>query len=167
MGGRIVSWITGIFGAQIGEVIGVMFIAMLPVIELRGAIPAAFALGLDWRMAIVCAIIGNLIPIPFILMFIESVFKFMKKHNILAKQVKKLEDRAVAKSGKVLRYQFWGLALFVAIPLPGTGGWTGALIASVMKMNKKDALLSVMLGVIAAGIAITMLTYGVVGNIIK
>jgi len=166
MGNNIISWITGIFGEKIGEIIGSMFVAMLPVIELRGAIPIARVLGLNSQTAFLCAIIGNMLPIPFILIFLESIFNFLKKRGKFGNLIKKLEDRAMAKSEKVLKYQFWGLALFVAIPLPGTGGWTGALIASVMKMNKKDAFLSVMIGIIGAGIVVTLVTYGI-GIIIR
>ena len=137
MGYSIVEWITYILGANAGEMIGTVVISMLPVIELRGAIPVAYALGLNWQTAMLCAVVGNLLPIPFILLFIDWAFAFMKRHGILVTFVEKLEAKAIAK------YQFWRLALFVAIPLPGTGGWIGALIASMMKTNKKDALLSI------------------------
>ena len=166
MGQTIVLWIQEIFGTDAGKLIGTFFISMLPVIELRGAIPVAFAMGLNWQTAFICAIIGNTLPIPFILLFLGWIFEFMKKHGILSGLVVKLENRALAKSDKVLKYQFWGLALFVAIPLPGTGGWTGALIASVMKMNKKQAFLSILIGILGAGIVITIATYFLVGSII-
>lgn len=163
MGSAIVSWITSILGADAGKIVGVIFISMLPVIELRGAIPVAFALGLNWWTAMVCAIIGNILPIPFILLFLEAVFKFMKKHNIFSGLVEKLEKIAASKNERVTKYEFWGLTIFVAIPLPGTGGWTGALIASVMKMNRKSAFLSIIIGVLIAAVVVTMLTYGLVG----
>lgn len=167
MAETIVAWITGIFGASVGKIIGVFFVSLLPIIELRGAIPVAFALGLSWQTAMVCSIIGNLLPIPFILIFLEYVFEFMKKHNILKNLVLKMEEKAQNGSKKVEKYKFWGLLIFVAIPLPGTGGWTGALIASVMKMNKKHAFLSILGGVIIAGVVVTLLTYGLVGNVIR
>jgi len=167
MGSRIVLWITNVFGERIGEIIGSIFIAMLPIIELRGAIPVAFAFGLNWQTAITCAVIGNVIPIPFILIFLDSIFNFMKKHNIFRGLVKKLEEKAISKSEKVSKYQFWGLVLFVAIPLPGTGGWTGALIASAMKMDRKNAFLSILIGIIYAAILVTLGTYGIVGNIVN
>lgn len=163
----IVMWITGVFGEQAGKFIAIIFISMLPVIELRGAIPVAFALGLNWRTALLCVIFGNLVPVPFILLFVEAVFAFMKKHHILDKWVIKLENKAVAKSDQVTKYQFWGLMLFVAIPLPGTGAWTGALIASVMKMNKVSAFISIALGVLIAGIIVTVAAYGLVGSMIR
>ena len=166
MGSAIVSWVIEIFGQGIGKIIGVFFISMLPVIELRGAIPVAYALGLNWQTAMIVAIIGNMFPIPFILLFLDFVFKFMKEHNILKNLVVKLENKAVASSDKVTKYKFWGLAIFVGIPLPGTGGWTGALIASVMKMRRKAALLSIFIGVVVAAILVTMATYGVFGSIV-
>ena len=167
MAESIVAWITGIFGVSIGKLIGVLFISIIPIIELRGAIPVAFAIGISWQTAMICSIIGNLLPIPFILLFLDYVFKFMKEHNIFKNLVLKMEEKAQKGSKKVEKYKFLGLLIFVAIPLPGTGGWTGALIASVMKMNKKHAFLSISGGVIIAGIIVTLLTYGLVGSVIR
>lgn len=167
MGNKIISWIIGFLGAGTGKIIGSIFIAMLPVIELRGAIPVSYALGMDWKTAFICAMIGNILPVPFILLFVKSVFKFMKKHNILKGWVIKQENRALSKKDEVSKFQFWGLAIFVAIPLPGTGGWTGALIASVLKMDLKKAFLSISIGVIIAGIIVTFSTYGIVGALLK
>lgn len=167
MGEKIVLWITGVFGAAFGKILGVFLISMIPVIELRGAIPVAFALGINWYSALIIAIIGNLLPIPFILLLLDKVFAFMKKHNIFKKLVLKMEDKGNRASDKVVKYKFWGLALFVAIPLPGTGAWTGALVASVLKMNKKEAMLSITIGVIIAALIMTILSYGLVGLIIK
>lgn len=163
---NIALWISGIFGSGIGKIFGIGFIAMIPIIELRGAIPVAYALGVDWPMAMSMAILGNMIPIPFILLFIDGIFSFMKKHNIMKDLVLRLEKKAVTKSEEVTKYQFWGLAIFVAIPLPGTGGWTGALIASIIKMNKKQAFLSILIGVVIASVIVTILTYGLVGSIV-
>lgn len=162
---KIALWFSSIFGSVFGKVFGIGFIAMIPIIELRGAIPVAYAMGLNWQTAMLASIIGNMIPIPIILIGVDAVFKFMKKHNILTNFINKLEAKAVAKSEDVAKYQFWGLAIFVGIPLPGTGGWTGALIASVMEMNKKKAFLSILIGVSVASIIVTMLTYGLLGSI--
>ena len=167
MGNKIVLLITGIFGESIGKLIGIIFISMLPIIELRGAIPVAFAMGVNWQTAIICSIMGNLLPIPFILLFLDAIFSFMKKHNICKKFVLWSEKKGRKNSSKVEKYGFWGLMIFVAIPLPGTGGWTGALIASVMKMNKKKSILSISLGVISAAIVVTILTYGFIGGLIR
>ena len=167
MGEKIALSITGFLGASIGKIIGVFIIAMLPIIELRGAIPVAFAMNLDWKVAMICAIIGNLLPIPFILLFLDAIFNFMKKHNIFKSFVLWLEEKGRKNAPKIEKYGFWGLMIFVAIPLPGTGGWTGALIASVMKMSKKKSIISISLGVIIAAVIVTILTYGFVGSVIK
>jgi uncharacterized membrane protein len=165
IGSGIVEWIQSIFGAEAGKYIGVIFISMLPIVELRGAIPVAYALGLSWKSAFLCSIIGNMIPVPFILFFINSIFAFMKKHNILKNMVIKFETKAAENQDKVEKYGFWGVAIFVGIPLPGTGAWTGALIAAVMHMSRRKSLLSAFLGVLIAAIVVTALTYGLVGGI--
>ncbi|MDR2878407.1 MAG: small multi-drug export protein [Fusobacteriales bacterium] len=163
----IVAFIIGIFGASAGKIIGIIFISMIPVIELRGSIPAGFVMGLPWYASLVCSIIGNILPVPVILLFVVKVFEFMKKHNILTKFINKMEQKAMNRSEKVSKGEFWGLMLFVAIPLPGTGAWTGALIAALLKMNRRDSFLSIMFGVTIAGTIITLGTYGVLGFIFK
>lgn len=167
LGKSIVAWFIGIFGAGIGKYIGVLIISMIPIIELRGAIPVGYALGLEWWESYLVSVVGNMLPVPLILLFVTKVFDFMKKHKILTKFVKKLEDKAVAKSDNVRKYQFWGLVLFVAIPLPGTGAWTGSLIAALFQLPKKKAFLSALIGVLIAGLIVTVLTYGLVDNIIN
>ena len=166
MGEKIALWIAGLFGGSVlfGKLISVFIISMLPIIELRGAIPvAAFLFNVEWPVAFLIAIIGNLLPVPFILFFVEKVFDFMKAHKILDKWIIKLETKAMSKSDKVNSAQFWGLVAFVAIPLPGTGAWTGSLIASLLKIDRKKSLLAVALGVLIAGIIVTVLTYGFQG----
>ncbi len=163
MGQSIANWFISTFGAELGKIIGTFVISMLPIIELRGAIPVAFILNLDWVTTFLVVVIGNLLPIPFILFFLDYVFDFMVKHNIFGNVVTKMQEKAQAKSGRVMKYEFWGLALFVGIPLPGTGAWTGALVASVMKMDKKKAMISITVGVLGAAVLVTALTYGVLG----
>ena len=163
----IVAFIIGIFGVSAGKIIGITFISMIPIIELRGSIPVGFVMGLPWYASLVCSIIGNILPVPVILLFVVKVFEFMKKHNILTKFVNKMEQKAMNRSEKVSKGEFWGLMLFVAIPLPGTGAWTGALIAALLKMNRRDSFLSILLGVTIAGTIITLGTYGVLGFIFK
>ena len=134
---------------------------MIPVIELRVAIPIGVAAGLSPWLAIPVAIIGNLIPVPFIILFIRKVFAWMrKKMPRLDGVVTRLEQRAENKKETVLRYEFWGLFVFVAIPLPGTGAWTGALIAAMLDMRLKKAMPSITLGVLTAGIIVAFVTYG-------
>ena len=163
----IVAFIIGIFGVSAGKIIGITFISMIPIIELRGSIPVGFVMGLPWYASLVCSIIGNMLPVPVILLFVVKVFEFMKKHNILTKFVNKMEQKSMNRSEKVSKGEFWGLMLFVAIPLPGTGAWTGALIAALLKMNRRDSFLSILLGVTIAGTIITLGTYGVLGFIFK
>ena len=163
----IMAFIIGIFGVSAGKIIGITFISMIPIIELRGSIPVGFVMGLPWYASLVCSIIGNMLPVPVILLFVVKVFEFMKKHNILTKFVNKMEQKAMNRSEKVSKGEFWGLMLFVAIPLPGTGAWTGALIAALLKMNRRDSFLSILLGVTIAGTIITLGTYGVLGFIFR
>lgn len=139
-----------------------LLISMVPVLELRAAIPAGVIAGLDIPVVVTVAIIGNLIPIPFIIVFIRKIFKWMQtKSEKLAALVKRLEDKADRKKDKVLKYEFWGLMFFVAIPLPGTGAWTGALIAAMLDMQLKRAFPAIAAGVVIAAVIVTVATYGV------
>ena len=136
---------------------------MVPVVELRGAIPFGVAEGLPVGWAFVFALIGNMIPVPFIIMFIRPVFKWLKsKSQWLAKIVHWFEAKAERNKGKVLKYEFWGLMVLVAIPLPGTGAWTGALVAAMMDMQLKRALPAIFVGVIVAGIIVSLATMGII-----
>ena len=144
-----------------GKILMTIVISMVPVLELRGAIPIATAHGLNFWVAIVCAIIGNLIPVPFIIIFIRKIFELIRKWSPkLDKLVTKLEDRAHKKSDVVLKYAFWGLVILVAIPLPGTGAWTGALVAAMLNMRLRKAFPAIALGVIIAGVIVSVVTYG-------
>ena len=138
-----------------------LFISMAPVVELRGAIPIATANGLDFQTAIITAVIGNLIPVPFIVMFIRRIFARLRlKGPKWRALVKRLELHAGRRADAVRRCAFWGLALFVAIPLPGTGAWTGALIAAMLGMRMKQAFPSIALGVAGAALIVAFVTYG-------
>ncbi len=148
---------------MIKKLLYVFGISILPVIELRGAIPAGAAMGLPFWAVFLCAILGNLLPVPFILIFIEKILLFMKEHNIFPKLVHWLEEKAQKGAARVENYALLGLSLFVAIPLPGTGAWTGALVAALFHMEKRRAMLSITLGVLIAGIIMTLASYGVVG----
>ncbi|MBR6825524.1 MAG: small multi-drug export protein [Oscillospiraceae bacterium] len=131
-------------------------ISMVPVIELRGAIPYGISAGLEPWLVYPLAALGNLLPVPFILLFIRKIFQWMKRYEKLGKIATKLEERAASKSGKVKKSEFIGLLLFVAIPLPGTGAWTGALIAALMDMRLKRAISTIALGVVLAGLLVTL-----------
>ncbi|MCI9272737.1 MAG: small multi-drug export protein [Clostridiales bacterium] len=142
----------------------VFIISLFPILELRGGILAAMVLKLDWPVAFMICVVGNLLPIPFILLFIKRIFLWLKNTRFV-KLVHKLEEKAQKKSAQVSKFKMLGLFLFVAIPLPGTGAWTGALIAAMMDMRIKQALPFIILGVLTAGLIMTLLSYGVLGNL--
>lgn len=145
----------------LGKIIMTFLISMVPIIELRGALPVATGAGLDWRIAIPVAIIGNLVPVPFIIIFIKKIFNWMSKQNgFFGKIVTKMEQKAFSKRDTIEKYGPWGLWLFVAIPLPGTGAWTGALIAAMMGISLKKAFPAIVTGVITAGIIVAFVSYG-------
>lgn len=132
-----------------------IFISMVPIIELRGAIPIGVANGLSVRTALFAAIIGNLIPVPIIILFVRKVFAFIRtKSEKLDHLVCRFEEKAKKQSGMVEKYEWFGLVLLVAIPLPGTGAWTGALVAAMLDMRMKRAFPAIMIGVIIAGIVV-------------
>lgn len=145
-----------------GEFILTLLVSMIPVVELRGGIPFGVAAGLPVWAAYLAAVIGNLIPVPFIVVYIRRIFMFMRQNMPrLNSVVDKMEQKAHLKSASVLKYQYLGLAIFVAIPLPGTGAWTGALVAAFLDMRLKKAMPSIMGGVLSAGLIISILSYGV------
>ena len=131
-------------------------ISMVPVIELRGAIPIAIAKDIEPWLAFALSVAGNMLPVPFILLFIRRIFAWMKKYERLGAIVNKLEDRAANKSENVKKYELVGLCLLVAIPLPGTGAWTGALVAALMDMRIRRALPTIFVGVLLAGVVVTL-----------
>jgi uncharacterized membrane protein len=134
---------------------------MVPVVELRGAIPYGVVAGLSVPMAFVLAVTGNLVPIPVLVLFTRKVFEWLRRMSAgLDRIVSKLEAKAEKNKEVVLKYQFWGLVLLVAIPLPGTGAWTGALVAAMMDMRLKRAMPAITLGVLIAGVIVTTVTYG-------
>ena len=162
----VLTFIVSILGPSAGNIVGVFFISMLPIVELRGSIPVGYTLGLPWHINMIASIIGNMLPVPFILLFVVKAFEFMKKHDIMKGLVEKLEKRAMSRSESVANKEFWGLMIFVAIPLPGTGAWTGALIAALLRLNPKKSFLAVLLGVTIAAILITLGVYGIVDKLI-
>ena len=136
--------------------------AMVPIIELRGAIPyGAGIAGLPIWQAALIAVLGNLLPVPFLVVFTRDVFAWMRnKSDRLNSIVLRMERKADKNKDVVLRYEFWGLMILVAIPLPGTGAWTGALVAAMMDMQLKRAFPAIALGVVVAAFIVTWVTYG-------
>ena len=162
--------IHGIIDALSGSVskeVIVFLISMIPILELRGALLVAGPiLGVKVSTAIPLCIIGNIIPIPFILLFIRQIFKVQKKTKLFHGLIVKMEDRAMGKSDQIKRYEFFGLLLFVGIPLPGTGAWTGSLIASLLEVDIKKSSIAIFCGLIMATVIMYVVSYGIVGNLI-
>ncbi len=153
-----------VMGGVILKVFWMTFLmAMLPVVELRGAIPFGVAAGLPPLAAMAAAVLGNMVPAPLILLMLRRVFRWLRHFPRLGVYVDRLERRAHLKGRKVRKYRTLGLILLVAIPLPGTGAWTGALVADVLDIRARTALPAIVLGVIIAGIVVTVMTCGVVG----
>ena len=156
----MIDWLTG---TVIGKMCATFFISMLPVGELRVGLPYGIALGLEYPLALMAALLGNMVPVPFIIVYIKRIFAWMRRHmprmNAL---ITKLEDRANLKGETVQKYGHWGLLLFVAIPLPGTGAWTGALIAALLNIRTAKAVPVILIGVCIAAAIMTLITYGVI-----
>lgn len=145
-----------------GELV-VFIISMLPVFELRGGLIAASLLNIEWYRAFAFCFLGNMLPIPFILLFIRKILDVMSRHGPFKKLVGWLERKAEKHSKKIDQYRLWGLFILVAVPLPGTGAWTGALVAALMDIRIKHALPVIAAGVVVAGIIVAVLSYGAVG----
>lgn len=136
--------------------------AMMPILEIRGAIPVGVASGLDPWLAFAVGFVGNMLPIPILILLTRKIIEWLKKHNMLVKLTAWLENKGSKGAQKVQKYSFWGLFILVAIPLPGTGAWTGALVASLLDMRLKRALPAVAMGVAVAGLIVLLVTYGVI-----
>ena len=162
----LVQAFNGLTNLKYGKELIVFIISLMPILELRGGLIAAALLNLNIIRAFIICFIGNIIPIPFILWLITPIFDYLKKTKLFRGLVNKLESKAMSKKNQIERLQYIGLLLFVGIPLPGTGAWTGCLIAALLNMNKKKAMLYAILGVIMAGIIMLIFSYGLLGNIV-
>lgn len=161
----ITDYLVGIFQGTIPKEFIIFIISMFPVLELRGGMIAAKLLDVELLKAFVICYFGNILPIPFILLFIRRIFQFLKKFDKIGKLVEKLEVRSMRKSEQVKRWRNWGLLVFVAVPLPGTGGWTGALIAALLDMRIKTSFPIIALGVLIANLIMSVFSYGLLGLI--
>ena len=155
------------FLETVGRELCVFFCSMLPIIECRGAIPLGWGLGLPWWQTALFSIAGNLLPVPFILLFIRAILGWMRESRVkLFANTAAWLDRKIEKhKGTIEKYSYWGLVLFVAIPLPGTGAWTGTLIASVLGLETKKSFLAATLGVLGATVIMTVISYLGLGSI--
>lgn len=146
---------------KIPEELVAFVISLMPVLECRGGMIAARLMEIPFLKAFLICYLGNMVPIPFIILFIRKIFDFLRRYSFFEKIILKLEAKTERNKEKVLRYEMWGLLIFVAIPLPGTGGWTGALMAGLLDMQFKRALPIIALGVLIAGFIMSGLTYGI------
>lgn len=163
----LVQWFTANLSPYISEQVLIFLISLLPLLELRGGILAASLLKVPVLQAIPICILGNIIPIPFILLFIKQIFKLLKKTKVFRGLIEKLENRAMGKSDNIKKAEFWGLLLFVGIPLPGTGAWTGALIASLLDIDIKKSSLAILGGILLATVIMYVVSYVLVGSMIQ
>ena len=161
-----VSAIVGGLSGKISKEFIVFLVSMIPLLELRGSILAAGFMNMSFLPTFIAAVIGNMVPIPFILLFIKKIFTWMKKINGIKKIPEWCEKKALSKSEQIEKYGYFGLFLFVAIPLPGTGAWTGSLIAALFNMKTGKSLIAIFLGVCTAGLVMSLLAFGVIANII-
>ena len=169
MSEALINWFMVTLGGKVGKEFILFLISMVPILELRGGLLAAGPafLNVELAKAVPICVIGNLVPIPFILLLITKIFDWMKGTKRLKPMVEKLEKKAMSKSDKIEKYEFWGLVLFVGIPLPGTGAWTGTLAASILDMDFKSTIIAVMLGVLLAGIIMMVLSVAGFGMFLK
>lgn len=161
MADSLINWFTTNLSGYIPKEMIIFIISMVPILELRGGLIAASLLGVNLVTAIGFCIVGNLIPIPFILLFITPIFRWLKRTKLLKPLVEKLEKKSLSKSDQIKKYEFLGLVLFVGIPLPGTGAWTGSLIASLLDIKFKKAFPAIICGLILATTIMSILSYGI------
>ncbi|MDD6211877.1 MAG: small multi-drug export protein [Clostridiales bacterium] len=160
MAASIIHWFINIMTGLPKELI-VFVVSMVPIVELRGGIICSSLLGLDLFRGILCCLAGNMIPVPFILLFITPIFTWLKKTRLFRPMVEKLERKSMGKSETIQKYEFLGLVLFVGIPLPGTGAWTGSLIAALLGVKFKKALPAIYLGLVMATVIMCVISYGI------
>ena len=150
------------FLETVGRELCVFFCSMLPIIECRGAIPLGWGLGLPWWQTALFSIAGNLLPVPFILLFIRAILRWMRESRVkLFANTAAWLDRKIEKhKGTIEKYSYWGVLIFVGLPIPGTGAWTGSLIASVLGLDSKKSFLAAFGGVVMATAIMTVVSYG-------
>lgn len=144
-----------------GKEVAIFIISLLPILELRGGLIAARILGVKFIKAFIICYIANILPVPFILLFINYLFNKMSKWKPTKKIVDWLSNKTLKKKDQIDKYGYFGLFLFVGIPLPGTGAWTGSLLAILLNLDKKKSFITIAIGVLAAGIIMSLLSYGI------
>jgi uncharacterized membrane protein len=169
MSEKLIKAIIGKFGGltalKFGKEILVFIISLMPILELRGGLIAAALLNLSPLKSYIICIIGNILPVPFILLLINKILDWMRNSKHFNKIANWLDKKVEKHKGKIEKYGYLGIVLFVGIPLPGTGAWTGSLIAAALEMDKKKTFLSVLIGVFLASIIMMILSFGILANI--
>ena len=161
----MVQSIVDTFQGALPKELIVFIVSMIPILELRGSLLAAGFFKMDFLSTFVIAVIGNMLPIPFVLLFLNKIFDWMKKTRLRG-AAEWLENKAMKKSDQIQKYGKLGLFLFVAIPLPGTGAWTGSMIAALLRMRKREALPWIFLGVVTAGLIVSLISFGIIKQVI-
>lgn len=162
----IVHSIVGALSGKISKEFIVLLVSMIPLLELRGSILAAGFLKMNFLSSYFAAVVGNMIPIPFILLFIEKIFEWMRKSKYFHKFPDWITKKAMSKSAQIEKYGYFGLFLFVAIPLPGTGAWTGSLLAVLLGLKPQKSFMYILFGVMTAGLIMSLLAFGIIKNVI-
>lgn len=162
---NLVHFFIGLFGGLSREAI-IFIISLMPILELRGGMLAATVLHVDFIKALGICILGNILPIPLILIFLEKILEVLAKWSVTKKVVLWLEKKVDSKREQIDKYGYLGLILFVGIPLPGTGAWTGTLLAVMLGLDKKKSFICIMIGVILASIIMSIVSYGILGNFV-
>lgn len=161
----LVNFFIDIFGG-INKDIAIFIISLMPILELRGGLLAASLLHVEFIRAVIICIVGNVLPIPIVLLFLEKILELLGKWSVTKKIVTWLEKKVDSKREQIDKYGYWGLVLFVGIPLPGTGAWTGSLLAVMLGLDKKKSFGCILLGVILAAIIMSIVSYGILGSLL-
>ena len=165
MTNTLAQWFAQNLGDKMSAELVIFLVSMIPILELRGGLIVASLLHIDMWTAIPICIIGNIIPVPFILLLITKIFAAMKKTKLFGGMVTALERRAMGKSERIQKGEFIGLMLFVGIPLPGTGAWTGSLIAALLGIKNRKAVPAILLGILIATVIMCVVSYGILGQV--
>ncbi len=165
MTNTLAQWFVQTFGGKISPELIIFIVSMIPILELRGGLLVASLLHVRMWTAIPICIIGNIIPVPFILLLVTKIFSALKKTKTFRRPVEWLERRAMGKSENIRKGEFIGLMLFVGIPLPGTGAWTGSLIAALLRIENKKAVPAILLGILLATVIMCVVSYGILGQV--
>ena len=165
MTNTLAQWFAQNLGDKMNAELVIFLVSMIPILELRGGLIVASLLHVDMWTAIPICIIGNIIPVPFILLLITKIFAAMKKTKLFGGMVTALERRAMGKSERIQKGEFIGLMLFVGIPLPGTGAWTGSLIAALLGIKNRKAVPAILLGILIATVIMCVVSYGILGQV--